>query len=49
VVFPDSESSLVKGKKNDDGSSLKKAMGLSAADSAEDYLEEEDGQTEGED
>ena len=35
-IFPDSASSLVKGKKSDDGSGLKKAMDLLAADSEED-------------
>ncbi len=40
-VFADSESSLVKNKKSDEGSSLKKAMDLLAAD-----LEEEDDQME---
>ena len=41
-IFPNSESSLVKGKKKDEGSGLKKAMDLLEADS-----EEEDNQIEG--
>jgi hypothetical protein len=43
-IFPDSESSLVRGKKNkESGSSLKKAMDLLAADSeeAEDQAEDQ--------
>lgn len=41
-IFPDSESSLVKAKRNDEDSGLKKAMDLLAADSEE---EEEDMQS----
>ena len=41
-IFPNSKSSLVKGKKKDEGSGLKKAMDLLEADS-----EEEDDQIEG--
>ena len=41
-IFPNSESSLVKGKKKDEGSGLKKAMDLLEANS-----EEEDNQIEG--
>jgi hypothetical protein len=43
-IFPNSDSSLVKGRNNDESSGLKKAMDLLAADS-----EEEDNQLEGED
>jgi hypothetical protein len=43
-IFPNSDSSLVKGRNNDKSSGLKKAMDLLAADS-----EEEDNQLEGED
>jgi hypothetical protein len=41
-IFPNSESSLVKGKKKDEGSGLRKAMDLLDADSEE----EEDNQIE---
>jgi hypothetical protein len=41
-VFPDSESSLVKGKKNDEGSGLKKVMDLLNADSEEEDDLEDD-------
>ena len=41
-IFPNSESSLVKGKKKDEGSGLRKAMDLLEADSEE----EEDNQIE---
>ena len=41
-IFPNSESSLVKGKKKDEGGGLKKAMDLLQADS-----KEEDNQIEG--
>jgi hypothetical protein len=44
-IFPNSDSSLVlRGKKKDEGTTLKKAMDLLAADS-----EEEDNQMEGQD
>ena len=38
-IFPDTESSLVKGKKNNEGSGLKKAMDLLAANSEEEDTE----------
>ncbi|KAF8798514.1 hypothetical protein BYT27DRAFT_7320401 [Phlegmacium glaucopus] len=47
-IFPDSDSSLVKDKKSDEGSGLKKVLNLLAADSEEDS-EEEDNQMEDQD
>jgi hypothetical protein len=54
MIFPDTDSSLVKGKKNDRNTGLRKAMDLLeadsvAADSEEDEDEDEEGRGEEED